>query len=153
MSSSSTMSSSSSIPARMDMSSMNNVFYGSSSTPLYSMGWVPASTGSYAGTCIFLIILAIAFRCMFAGKHILEHRWMDKDLNRRYVAVRGVPKEVERIEADNDSKNGFLITERGVEEHVKVVKRHTRTVMPWRLSVDLPRAVYVTVMVGVGYLL
>lgn len=78
---------------------------------------------------------------------------MDKDLNRRYVAVRGVPKEVERIEADNNSKNEFLISERGVEEHVKVVKRNMRTVMPWRLSVDLPRAVYVTVMVGVGYLL
>ena len=117
------------------------------------MGWVPGNTGSYAGTCIFLIMLAIAFRCLFAGKHLLEHRWMDKELNRRYVAVRGIPKEVERIEADNEGKRALLVTGRGVEEHVKVVKRHTRTVMPWRLSVDLPRAVYVTIMVGVGYLL
>ena len=137
----------------MDMSSMNNVFYGSTSTPLYSMGWVPASTGSYAGTCIFLIILATVFRCLGAGKHILEHRWVDKELNRRYVVVRGIPQEAERIERGNESKKGFLVTERGVEEHVKVVKRHTRTVMPWRLSVDLPRALYATVMVGVGYLL
>ncbi len=78
---------------------------------------------------------------------------MDKELNRRYVAVRGVPKEAERIVADNENKNGFLITEHGVEEHVKVVKRHTRTIMPWRFSVDLPRALYVTAMVGIGYLL
>ena len=117
------------------------------------MGWVPTSTGPYAGTCIFLIILATAFRCLLAGKHILEHRWMDKELNRRYVVVQGVPQEAERIEADKESKKGFLVTERGVEEHVKVVRRHTRTVVPWRFTVDLPRAAYVTVMGGVGYLL
>ena len=78
---------------------------------------------------------------------------MDKDLDRRYVAVRGTPKAVERIEADGDSKKALLITERGVEEQVKVVKRQTRTIMPWRLSVDLPRAAYTTIMAGVGYLL
>ena len=78
---------------------------------------------------------------------------MDKQLNRRYVAVRGIPKEVERIEADNDSTKALLVTERGVEEHVKVVKRPSRTVMPWRLSVDLPRAAYVMIMAGASYLL
>lgn len=78
---------------------------------------------------------------------------MDKELNRRYVSVRGVPTEAQRISTDSESKNVVLISERGVEEHVRVVRRHNRNVTPWRFSIDLPRAAYVTVMTGVGYLL
>lgn len=78
---------------------------------------------------------------------------MDTELNRRYVGVRGVPTEAARINADSEGKNATLISERGVEEHVRVVRRHKRSVTPWRFSIDLPRAAYVTVMTGVGYLL
>jgi hypothetical protein len=88
-----------------------------------------------------------------AGKHILEHRWLDQQLNRRHVAVQGIPTEEERIGADPDAKEMILRSDRGVEERVKVVRNHVRTVTPWRLSVDLPRATYVVVMAGVGYLL
>lgn len=138
---------------RMDMSMMDMVLFGSNRTPLYSSAWTPSSTGSYAGTCIFLVILAVIFRGLLAGKHILEHRWLDKELNRRYVTVQGIPSEEERINADKDGKNMVLRSERGVEERVRVVRSHVRTVTPWRLSVDFPRAVYVTVTAGVGYLL
>lgn len=93
------------------------------------------------------------FQVLLVGRHVLERKWMDKELNRRYVSVRGVPKEVDRINVDNGAKTGTLITERGVEEHVKVFKRHVSNVVPWRLSTDLPRATYVTLMGGVGYLL
>lgn len=147
---------SSSSSATMSMSSMSmmeNVFFSSTTTALYSSAWEPKSTGAYAGTCIFLIVLAVIFRSLAAGKHILEHRWMDKELNRRYVSVRGVPTEAARINADSEGKNVTLISERGVEEQVRVVRRHKRSVTPWRCSIDLPRAVYVTVMSGVGYLL
>lgn len=137
----------------MSMTTMEVVFFSSTSTPLYSSAWQPKSTGAYAGTCIFLIVLAVIFRSLLAGKHILEHRWMDKELNRRYVSVRGVPSEAERISADSDGKGATLISERGVEEHVRVVRRHKRSVTPWRFGVDLPRAAYVTVIAGVGYLL
>lgn len=150
---SSSSSSSSSSTAHMSMSMMDMVFFGSNRTPLYSSAWRPSSTGSYAGTCIFLVILAVIFRGLFAGKHILEHRWLDQHLNRRYVAVRGVPTEEERINADQEGKNMVLRSERGVEERVRVVRNHVRTVTPWRLSEDLPRAVYATVTAGVGYLL
>lgn len=135
------------------MSMMDNVFFTSTTTALYSSAWQPKSTGAYAGTCIFLIVLAVIFRSLIAGKHILEHRWMDKELNRRYVSVRGVPTEAARINADREGKNVTLISERGVEEQVRVVKRHKRSVTPWRFSVDFPRAAYVTVTAGVGYLL
>lgn len=138
----------------MDHSSGHSaLFQISTSTPLYSTAWTPASTSSYAGTCLFLIIFAALFRGLLAGKHILEHRWLDTELNRRYVSVRGKPTESERIDRDSDAKTGTLITQRGVEEHVKVVRRKRRGVAPWRFTVDLPRAAYVTVMVGMGYLL
>lgn len=111
------------------------------------------STSAYAGTCIFLIVLAALFRGLIAGKHLLEHYWLDNELSRRYISVRGIPSEAERISADDAGKTGTLVTERGVEEHVRVVRRRRKGVAPWRLSVDLPRAAYVTVMGGVGYLL
>ncbi|KAI4184737.1 MAG: hypothetical protein L6R41_004532 [Letrouitia leprolyta] len=137
----------------MPMSSMVSAFYTSTSTTLFFSSWTPESTGAYAGTCIFLILLAAIFRGLAAGKHALEHRWLDEELNRRYVAVRGKPTEAERINSDSGSKNATLITERGVEEHVKVVRKARRTITPWRLSVDVPRAAYATLMAGVGYLL
>lgn len=137
----------------MSASMMEMVFFGSNRTPLYSSAWTPSSTASYAGTCIFLVTLALIFRALVAGKHILEHRWLDQQLNRRYVAVQGIPTEEERINADKEGQNMILRSERGMEERVRVVRSHVRTVTPWRLSVDFPRAAYVTIMTGVGYLL
>ena len=135
------------------MTSMVMVFTTGISTPLYSMSWKPTSTGAYAGMCVFLVVLAVIFRGLLAGKHLLEHYWLDQELDRRYVKVGGTPTEAERINSDENSKAGTLITERGVEEHVRVVRRKRKGVAPWRFSVDLPRAVYVTFMGGVGYLL
>ena len=128
------------------------IFFTSTSTPLYSSQWQPTSTGSYAGTCIFLISLAAILRCLFAGKHLLERRWSEQALARRYIRVRGSPTEAEKIDANKDGNYGTLMTAKGVEEHVKVVTNRVRPLMPWRLSVDLPRALYVTLTAGVGYL-
>ena len=146
-------SSSSGAPLTMTASMMEMIFFTSTSTPLYSRTWTPRSAGSYAGTCVFLIILATVFRSLFAIKLLLEQRWLDRDLNRRYVVVNGRAREAERIAESTVAKSGTLITERGVEEHVKVVRRHVRPVIPWRFSVDLPRAALVTIMAAVGYLL
>lgn len=85
---------------------------------------------------------------------ILEHRWKDQRLARRYVIVRGKPTEAERIAADDqEGKDMVLVTARGVEESVRVVKAKGRAVAPWRFSQDLPRAALGTVLAGVGYLL
>ena len=134
-------------------SMMQMVFFTSSSTPLFSSSWTPKNTAAYAATCIFLIVLAFVFRLLVAGKHVLEHRWLDGELHRRYVAVQGLPLETERIISDSRNKDATLISERGVEEHVRIVRRSRRAVSPWRFSVDLPRAVYATVLAGIGYLL
>ncbi|KLU83211.1 copper transporter [Magnaporthiopsis poae ATCC 64411] len=46
-----------------------------------------------------------------------------------------------------------VLSSNGVEEDVVVVKKHTTTARPWRLSVDPLRAVIDTVIAGTGYLL
>ena len=137
----------------MPMAVMQMVFFTSTSTPLYSMAWAPMGTGAYAGTCIFLIILASVFRALFVVKSLLENRWADKELHRRPIIVRGRSPDTERLGNSFESKTGTLIVEKGVEEQVKVVRRHERRVTPWRISVDLPRAALTTVIAGVGYLL
>ena len=133
--------------------SMHSTFFDSISTPLYSTSWQPSGVGSYAGTCIFLILLAMIFRLLIAGKTLLERRWLDKTLERRYIRVEGLPTEADKIDADRESEFSTLLSPRGQEERVRVVTNKARPVMPWRLSVDLPRAAYTTVVAGVGYLL
>ncbi|OJJ04837.1 hypothetical protein ASPVEDRAFT_137722 [Aspergillus versicolor CBS 583.65] len=129
------------------------VFTTSHSSPLFSKEWSPLSTGSYTGTCIFLVILAIIARCLVASKAYMEQRWMYAHLKRRCVVAAGRPSETTRIETDPDANLAKLITADGVEESVKVVYRNTYEAPPWRFSVDLPRALIYVCITGVTYLL
>jgi hypothetical protein len=146
---------------RMDMSShssgssshMASNFINSQTTSLYSSNWVPGSAGAYAGTCMFLIVLASTSRCLFAFKAILEQRWLAKARSRRYVVIKGKGTEAEKVDSDPAAKTGALITTNGVEENVKIVQSDVRGAVPFRLSVDVPRAGLVMVIAGVGYLL
>ncbi|PYH91919.1 copper transporter family protein [Aspergillus ellipticus CBS 707.79] len=137
----------------MSSMSMTMVFTNAHDTPLFSSQWTPASSGSYAGTCIFLIILAILGRCLVAFKALMERRWLDAHLNRRYVAVAGKSPEAGRIDTDPDAKVASLVSAQGVEEKVKVVRSVTHAPLPWRFSADLPRALIFLVITGVSYLL
>jgi len=140
----------SSTPHSMDMSS---VFNTAIDTSLYSTAWTPHSPAGYAGTCIFLILFAALWRGVFALKSFMERRWLDIALHRRYVVVAGKQRESERVSQESDTKSTVLLTERGVEEEVRVVRSKSRGVMPWRWSVDLPRAFMVLILSGMGYLL
>jgi hypothetical protein len=133
-------------------SMMSMTFFTSTTTPLYSSSWQPTTTASYAGTCIFLIVLAAIFRGLLALKGWKETAWLDAEFNRRYVVVAEKPTKTERISQDSDSKR-MILTENGVEEEVMVVKKRSSGVRPWRLSVDPIRAVMDTVIAGVAYLL
>lgn len=135
------------------MSSMMVVFTNSQNTPLYSTAWTPSSTGSYAGTCIFLIILASLLRCLLAFKSNVEQRWRANARNRPLVIVKGRNAEAGRPDAESETKTQTLITSRGVVEEVKGNRATSRGPVPFRLSVDLPRAALVLVISGVGYLL
>lgn len=133
---------------------MQSVFQNIRSTPLYSTTWTPTTTGAYAGTCIFLILLAASLRGLLAGKAHLEARWLDRELNRRYVVVAGKPALAQRVSSDSDAKRArVVLSENGVEEDVVVVGRKGVGARPWRVSVDPLRAGVDMVIAGVGYLL
>ncbi|KAK1758468.1 protein P80 [Echria macrotheca] len=133
---------------------MMSVFQTSMATPLYSQAWTPTSTGSYAGTCIFLIVLAVIFRGLLAAKWWQENRWLDRELNRRFVVVNGKAPLAENLSRDSLAKHAnMVLSENGIEENVVVVKKRTFGARPWRLSVDPVRAAIDTVIAGVGYLL
>lgn len=121
-------------------------------TMLFANGWVPDSDGAYAGTCIFLIVLAIIARLLVAAKGTLERRWEDQAAKRRFIAVNGKTPLAERISQDKEAKQ-VVLSENGVEENVFVVERNAHGARPWRFSVDPVRAALDTVIVGVGYLL
>ena len=135
-------------------------FFTATDTPLYSLDWTPGSTGSYAGTCIFLIILAVLFRVLLAGKAWKEERWLDDELKRRYVAVEGRGSLAMKIRgqdgngiAEEGDAKSMVISENGLEEDVVVVRKKGPIRRPWRWSVDLVRASMDTTIAGVGYLL
>ena len=132
---------------------MEMAFTNSHTTPLYSNSWTPTSEGGYAGTCIFLVLLGMTLRLLFAAKSMLEQRWATHARNRRYVVVKGRQLEAERIDQDPDAKVQALLTAQGVEERVKVVEAPGKPVVPFRLSIDIPRALLTTVIAGVAYLL
>ncbi len=134
--------------------SMMSVFQTDRATPLYSTAWTPNSVGSYAATCIFLIVLAALFRGLLAAKWWQEQRWLDQELNRRFVVVNGKTPLAENLSRDSLAKQAnMVLSEQGIEENVVVVKKRTFGARPWRLSVDPIRAVIDTVIAGVGYLL
>lgn len=138
--------------APMSMAMMSMTFFTSTTTPFLSSAWTPKSLGGYAGTCIFLIVLATLFRGLLAVKAWKETAWLDAEFNRRYVTVAGKLPKAERISHDSDSKR-MTLSENGVEEDVVVVRKRGMDVRPWRISTDPVRAVMDTVIAGVGYLL
>lgn len=88
-----------------------------------------------------------------AGKYWLERRWQERYLQRAYIKVRGKPTEADAMDTDGNAKDGRLVTANGVEQDVRVVRNRMQPAVPFRLSVDVPRAAYVTVIAGVAYLL
>ncbi|KAJ5484816.1 hypothetical protein N7539_004804 [Penicillium diatomitis] len=132
---------------------MTMAFTNAHSTHLFSAAWTPSSSGTYAATCIFLIVLAIIDRCLVAFKATMERHWLVTHLNRRYIAIAGKTTEAGRIDGDPDAKAASLITAQGVEENVKLVHNIAHGPIPWRFSVDLPRAILFLFIVGVSYLL
>jgi len=133
------------------------VFVNSMAAPLFSAAWTPSSTGTYAATCIFLIVLAALLRGLLALRSWQERRWLAADQARRYVVVAGKPALAESLSRDSLGKNATMVlSENGVEENVVVVQNRAASAAhprPWRLSVDPLRALTDTVVVGVGYLL
>src|SRR5512142_1717083 len=90
------------------MMTMMAVFQTDRATPLYSMSWTPNSVGAYAGTILFLVALAMVFRGLLALKAVQESRWLDAELNRRYVVVQGKLPLTEQVSRDSLTKRATL---------------------------------------------
>lgn len=137
--------------------SMSMVFTTDHSTPLYSAQWTPTTAGAYAGTCIFILGLGIISRLLLAYRHLLEAKWHDKAVGRRYIMVAGenAAERESQMDPSAEKSEEATLTTRGMNENVRVVRTPRSKVQgtPWRLSTDLPRACIFTVQAGVGYLL
>lgn len=137
----------------MPMSTMQMVFFTSNMTPLYSMDWSPPNSGSYTGTCIFLIVLAALFRGLMPGKNMLEHRWLAAAHARPAIVIH---TNGGAIVGEKDA-NTVVVSREGSQDSLRPlpaqVAARSSVTIPWRLSVDLPRALYMVVLSGVGYLL
>lgn len=95
---------------------------------------------------------------LVAYRSVLETKWRDLAINRRYITVAGDnPADRERQAVPAEGKNDeATLTVRGLDERVKVIRTPAHAginITPWRFSTDLPRACIYTVQAGVGYLL
>lgn len=137
---------------------MNMVFTTSTHTTLFSNAWTPHSSAAYAGTCIFLAVLAIISRMLQSYRHLLEIRFHDKAVKRRYIVLNGETAEQREKQTrvgETEVSAEATLTTQGVDERVRVLRTSRRGVetQPWRFSTDLPRACLFTVQAGIGYLL
>ena len=104
------------------------------------------------------MVLAIISRLIVAYRHVLEVKFHNKAMNRRYVVVAGeteADRERQAIGRGGEKSDEATLTVRGLDERVKVVKtpRVAFETAPWRFSTEIPRACGFTVSAGIGYLL
>ena len=119
----------------MSSSGMSMVFFTATDTALYSSAWAPSTTGQYAGTCIFLILLTVIFRSLLALKSAF-----DRTTTSAYFV--GSHHRLATKEAH--------IREEGLGAELRSVWAERP---PWRMSVEGWRAILDMTIVGVGYLL
>lgn len=119
----------------MSMRNMMMVFFNSADTPLFSEEWTPTTQGQYAGTCIFLIVLAIAMRLLLALRTNLGAvvgAW-----RRRHDGAWSASKRSDESDASSN----------------RTPIRQARPRGPWRVNDALIYASIDTTIAGVGYLL
>ncbi|ORY67596.1 Ctr copper transporter [Pseudomassariella vexata] len=106
------------------------VFFQSVTTPLFAMGWTPSSTGAYAGTCIFLIVLSFVHQVLLALRCVLFP-----------ASSRPAPDRLP------------LSDEYGDKESVGTRMKATWSSHPFRVATESSRAVFEVLVGGVAYLL
>ena len=89
---------------------------------------------------------------------MLEVKWHDKAMKRRYVVIAGETTEQRERQLgfrDSEKTEEATLTSRGLDERVRVLRASRRGIetKPWRFSTDLPRACVFTVQAGLRYLL
>lgn len=124
----------------MNAASMAMVFFQSATTPLYSSAWTPSSFGPYAGTCLFLVFLAVVHRVLIALRNVLFHA---------APSLRGKPLSSHHADLESslyqDEKETLTSTWRRI--------RRVFRAQPISLGTETARASIEVVIGGVGYLL
>jgi hypothetical protein len=120
----------------MSMQDMAMNFFNSYDTPLFSLDWTPTNGGQYAGTCIFLIVLAIIFRFILALRSNMST--VAAAAARRRETALLVKTAAESSDDDRVSREG---------QHIPHAKAR------WTLNDALITASIDTTLAGVGYLL
>ncbi|KAI8962999.1 Ctr copper transporter family-domain-containing protein [Daldinia sp. FL1419] len=122
----------------MTSAEMAMVFFQSVTTPLYSTAWTPKGQSSYAGTCIFIIVLALLHRVLIALRSII------------FDSNPGLHRH-NKVMASSDSD-----TYPGSRTDLEVVGSQFRTQWnshPFRVATETCRALLEVVIGGIGYLL
>lgn len=123
----------------MSMADMAMTFFTSFKTPLYSAQWTPGTKGQYAGTCIFIIALAVILRVLLALKPILEGRvWTDS-------ARAHIPGIDSHVEAGK-----LPVAPSGLRSSMQEIRHRGSS---WRVNPAAGRATFELVLAGVAYLL
>ncbi|KAI1774853.1 hypothetical protein F4818DRAFT_416957 [Hypoxylon cercidicola] len=120
----------------MSSADMAMVFFQSVTTPLYSSSWTPQGEGSYAGTCIFLIVLALVHRILVALRSVV----FDSTSTRRHTKI---------ISSDSDDYPGST----SELESAGLRIRSEWNSHPFRMVTEMARALLEVVIGGIGYLL
>ncbi|CAH0050764.1 unnamed protein product [Clonostachys solani] len=126
----------------MSMADMTMTFFDSIKTPLFSSAWAPTTTGQYAGTCIFLIFLALIFRVLIAFRPVLEASvW------------RGSQSAIGAHSHGEDADKSGLPRHPSQYGWITFRSELRRRWTGWRASAATGRACYELVIAGIGYLL
>lgn len=91
-----------------------------------SMMWATTSSSSYAGTCIFLVILGVILLFFVSSRSMLEKRWSRRELNRRHVLF--LNKESSGLM----DKSETLLTRNGPEKDIIIIEQPTRARRSWK---------------------
>lgn len=90
------------------------------------MMWATTSSSSYAGTCIFLVILGVILLFFVSSRSMLEKRWSRRELNRRHVLF--LNKESSGLM----DKSETLLTRNGPEKDIIIIEQPTRARRSWK---------------------
>ncbi|KAH7024618.1 Ctr copper transporter [Microdochium trichocladiopsis] len=137
---------------------MAMVFFQSVTSPLFSKAWTPADPGAYAGTCIFLIVLATVHRILIALRNIYFCSAVLSD-PRRTKELSGGSGNGGADCCNSNGPDDDAVVGPGYRRHLGrregfwAALRRARRSCPFRTSTETARAVAEVVISGVGYLL
>ena len=129
-----------------DSMMMTMMFTISARTPLYSESWTPTTDGQYAGTCIFLIALAVIERFLLALRPILESRvWCN---NTHHAS------DDDKLLAHHHHPGQYVDPNAVPGGYATIVGRDFgKRWSGWKIGTSSARATYELLVSGIAYLL